>query len=268
MMRWLRNWLIDPTVESYDVDSPEFSLAHRQVVLRKLILRKVFESYYQECHQRDLQYFADCQGGERLEIGSGAGIIREVYPEVITSDMKVLPFIDLVLDAEALPFADNSLRALYAINVFHHFPNPRAFFREILRVLRPGGGVVLIEPFYGPVASWVFKNLHKSEGFETDVPSWEASTSTGPFSNANQALSYVIFKRDRNQFDREFPQLELVFERPHTHVWYIASGGVNFRQLLPDSLTPVAKFADRILSPLNPWIAIQHTLVLRKKHTR
>lgn len=266
-MRWLRNWLIDPTVASYDVDSPEFSLAHRQLVLRKFILRKLFESLYQECHTRDLQYFHDCQGGERLEIGSGAGIISEVYPDVITSDMKVLPFIDLVLDAEELPFSDNSLRAIYAINVFHHFPNPRDFFREILRVLRPGGGVVLIEPFYGPIASLVFKNLHKSEGFEPDVPSWEASISTGPFSNANQALSYVVFKRDRAEFDREFPQLEMVFDRPHTHVWYVVSGGVNFRQLLPDMLTPLARFSEHVLSPFNRWIALQHTIVLRKKPT-
>ena len=117
-----------------------------------------------------LKYFDDCQGGARLEIGSGTGVISEVFPDVITSDMKLLPFIDLVLDAEELPFADNSLRAVFAINVFHHLPNPRAFFAEMLRVLRPGGGVVLIEPFYGPIASWVFKGLHQSEAFEPDVP--------------------------------------------------------------------------------------------------
>jgi len=56
----------------------------------------------------DLRYFRDCPG-RRLEIGSGAGIIREVYPNVITSDLKVLPFVDIVLSAERLPFADNSL---------------------------------------------------------------------------------------------------------------------------------------------------------------
>lgn len=98
-MGWFRNWLIDPTVEAHDVDSPEFSLAHRLIVQRKLILRKLFESFYQECRAMDLQYFDHCQGGGRLELGSGAGIISEVYPDVITSDMKVLPFIDLVLDA-------------------------------------------------------------------------------------------------------------------------------------------------------------------------
>ena len=264
MMMRLRDWLIDPTVESHDVDSPAFSIAHRQVVQRKIILRRLFESFYNECRAMDLQYFADCPGG-RLEIGSGAGIINEVYPDVITSDIKLLPFIDVVVSADHLPFPDNSLRAIYAINVFHHLPKPRRFFTEILRVVHPGGGVVLIEPFYGLVAGWVFKNLHKSEGFEPEAVSWESSGNTGPFSNANQALSYMVFKRDRTQFDFEFPQLDLVFNRPHTHLWYVFSGGVNFRQLLPDSFTPMVKFAERILSPFNRWIALQHTIVLRKE---
>jgi SAM-dependent methyltransferase len=173
--------------------------------------------------------------------------------------------VDIVLSADRLPFADNSLRAIYGINVFHHLSRPREFFREILRVVNPGGGVVLIEPFYGLVASWVFKNLHKSEGFEPEASDWDSPIETGPFSKANQALSYIVFKRDLSQFKKEFPELEVVFMRPHTQLWYILSGGVNFRQLLPDRLTSVARLSEQMLSPLNHWIALQQTIVLRKK---
>ena len=264
MMRMLRDWLIDPSVESLDVDGPGFSIAHRRVVQRKIMLRRLFESFYHRCRDIDLRYFGDCPG-VRLEIGSGAGIMKDVFADVITSDIKHLPFIDIVLSAERLPFRNNSLRAIYGINVFHHLPRPRAFFEEVIRVLHPGGGVVLVEPFYGPLATWVFRNLHKSEGFDPEAPSWESSDEMGPFSKANQALSYVIFKRDRDSLDREFPQLDVVLKGPHTHVWYVTSGGVNFRQLLPDSFTPLVKFTERILSPFNRWIALQHTIVLRKK---
>ncbi len=263
MITKFRDWLIDPTVRPHDVDSPAFSLAHRQIVQRKVILRRLFEAFYQECRGMDLRYFEDCPGA-RLEIGSGGGIINEIYPDVVTSDIKPLPFIDIVLSAENLPFANNSLRAIYAINVFHHLLGPRDFFREILRVVHPGGGVVFIEPFYGPLAAWVFKRLHNSETFEPDAPGWESSTRKGPFSGANQALSYVVFTRDRSQFVQEFPQLKLVFHRPHTQLSYLLSGGVNFRQLLPDRLTPLVKIADQVLSPLNRWVALQQTIVLRK----
>jgi SAM-dependent methyltransferase len=262
MIQRIRDWLIDPDVESHDVDSAAFSLAHRRLVMRKAILRQLFEKFYHDVRAADLAYFTNCPG-KRLEIGSGAGILSEVYPDVITSDLKVLPFIDIVMSADALPFLDNSLRAVYAINVFHHLPNPRKFFREILRTVHPGGGVVLIEPFYGPFASWMFKRLHKSEGFEPEAASWESET--GAFSNANQALSYVVFKRDRAQFLSEFPEFEIVSQQPHTHFWYLVSGGVNFRQLVPDGLTSAVKATERLLSPLDRWIALQQTIVLRKK---
>jgi len=264
MLMRLRDWLVDPTVASCDVDSQEFSLAHREVVNRKPMLRQLFERFYRECRSLDSLFFEDCPG-VRLEIGSGAGILREIYSDVITSDIKFLPFVDVVLSAERLPLADNSVRAIYGVNAFHHLRSPRTFFREILRVLHPGGGVVLIEPFYGPVARWVFPRLHASETFEPEAVRWEASDGRGPFSNANQALSYVVFERDRALFDSEFPQLELVFNRPHTHLLYVFSGGVNFKQLVPDSLTPVVKFAERILSPFNRWLALQQTIVVRKR---
>src|SRR6266850_8208236 len=99
MIGSIRNWLIDSTVAPYDVDSPAFSIAHRQVVMRKRILRGLFENFYRECGAMDSRYFQDCPG-QRLEIGSGAGIINEIYPKIITSDVKVLPFVDVVLSAD------------------------------------------------------------------------------------------------------------------------------------------------------------------------
>ena len=53
-------------------------------------------------------------------------------------------------------------------------------------------------------------------------------------------------------------------EYPHTHVWYLASGGVNFRQLVPDGWLSLLKGTERVLSPFDRWIALQHTIVLRK----
>jgi SAM-dependent methyltransferase len=260
----VRRWLIDPGVRGQDVDGVDVSLAHRQGLQRKVILRELFESFYRECRSMDLRHF-DGTPGRRLEIGSGAGTIKGVYADVITSDVKRLPFVDLVMRGEAMPFPANSLRAIYAINVFHHVPDPRRFFREVLRVLHPGGGVVFIEPFHGPLARWVFRRLHASEGFDVDAPGWEAGGPTGAMSNANQALSYVVFTRDRRIFEQEFPHLEVVADRPHTHLWYVASGGVNFRQLLPRGAIPLIRLVERLLAPFNPWIALQHTVVVRKR---
>lgn len=264
MITALRNWLTEPLVRRLDPDSADFTVAHREVLRSKPMLRRLFERFYRDCRRLDAQYFGNCPG-LRMEIGGGSSFFKELYPDVITSDIKPLPFVDLAASAESLPVHPGSVRALYAINVFHHLPQPQAFFQELLRVLHPGGGVVMIEPYYGPFARVLFKNLHASEGFDMTVAGWDSTSSTGPMSSANQALSYVVFARDRAVFQREFPQLELVLDRPHTHLTYLLSGGVNFRQLVPSWAAPSVELAEQLLKPLNPLLAIQHSIVLRKR---
>ena len=229
--------------------------------MAKPMLRRLFLDFYRRCRDMDERYFT--APGLRVEIGSGSSFMADVFPDVITSDVKQLPFLDLVCRGEALPVRDGSVRALYAINVFHHLTSPRAFLRELLRVLPSGGGAVLIEPFHGPVARRLFTNLHASETFDPRAHEWETEGS-GPFSAANQALSYIVFTRDLATFRAEFPELSLVLDEPHTHLRYVLSGGVNFRQLVPDAMGPAVALLERALAPLAPILALQHTVVLRK----
>ena len=262
--RW-RDWLIDPRVRAVDPDSPEATLAHRRVVESKPMLRRLYAEFAHRCREMDGRYVT--AEGARLEIGSGASWLKQFDPQVISSDAKRLPFVDVVLDAQAMPLPDASLCAVYGINVFHHLPEPRDFLRELSRVLKPGGGLVLIEPYYGPVARRLYHRLHAFEGFDPAVASWEQPDTRGPAAGANQALSFVVFKRDRAAFAREFPDLELMVDQPHTHLLYLLSGGVHFRQLAPDGLTPLLVWAEQRLAPLNSWIALQHTIVLRKRRS-
>lgn len=45
----------------------------------------------------------------------------------------------IVLDANQLPFADNSLPFVFCYQTLHHFPDPKPVLMEIHRVLSPGG---------------------------------------------------------------------------------------------------------------------------------
>src|SRR5512141_3304034 len=123
MIAALRSWLTEPTTRQLDPDSPEFTAANRDVLRNKPMLRRLFERFYRDCRRLDTQYFGDCPG-LRIEIGSGSSFFKEVYPDVITSDIKPLPFVDLTARAESLPVSPGSVRVLYAINVFHHLPDP------------------------------------------------------------------------------------------------------------------------------------------------
>lgn len=66
---------------------------------------------------------------------------QDVYlPDTSQLDAFVLA------SSEALPFADNCLDLVLAYNVIEHLPDPPAAFREVARVLRPGGVFVLKTP--------------------------------------------------------------------------------------------------------------------------
>ncbi len=46
-------------------------------------------------------------------------------------------------DMRALPFPDDSFDLVTSIFAFHHLPNPRAALREMRRVLKPGGALIV-----------------------------------------------------------------------------------------------------------------------------
>jgi len=48
-------------------------------------------------------------------------------------------------DSERLPFADNNFDAVTCSHSFHHYPHQASVLREVHRVLRPGGRLLLID---------------------------------------------------------------------------------------------------------------------------
>jgi hypothetical protein len=130
--------------------------------------------------------------------------------------------------------------------------------------VKPGGGIILIEPYHGLFASFLFKRLFRTEGFDKSMPGWNVPMD-GPMNGANQALSYVVFDRDWALFAKRYPQLEIVHQAPLTnYVRYLVSGGLNFRQLAPNFLIPVLKLVEALLSPLRRHLALHHVIVVRR----
>jgi hypothetical protein len=83
---------------------------------------------------------------------------------------------------------------------------------------------------------------------------------------ANQALSYIVFERDRDEFNRLFPNLEIVHQETcGNYLIYLFSGGLNFRQLWPKWAAPMLSLIQQGLSPLNRWLALHHVLVIRRR---
>jgi SAM-dependent methyltransferase len=104
-------------------------------------------------------------GGVAIDIGCGTGralpalrqavgpdgavIAADLTPEMLDQARPVSQAADAALvlaDARRLPFADASADALFAAGLVNHLPDTEAGLRELARVTRPGGLLVLFHP--------------------------------------------------------------------------------------------------------------------------
>ena len=261
-MGHLLNLLREPGADALDVDSGARLACHKAVFDRKRMIREVFGEFHALFRRLENRYLDG--KGIAIELGAGVAPMRDTYSDVLSTDIVHHPHLDFVMDAQSMALATESVRVVYAQNSFHHFPHPERFLSELERVLAPGGGAIILEPYYGPVATLVYRRLFRTEGFEKEFPEWE-TPSSGPMNGANQALSYIVFVRDRARLEARFPSLRLVYREPvGNYLRYLTSGGLNFRQLVPDFASDLLRAIEWVVSPCNRWLALHHVVVLKK----
>lgn len=254
----LKRLLEHPLTRGMAPDDPRTTLLRRQIIASKPFLRRLYGEWYAALGR------AVPEGpGKVLELGAGAGFLKQVVPGALASELFLTPGIDVVLDAQRLPMKDASLKALLMVDVFHHLPDAALFLAEAVRCLRPGGQLAMVEPWVTPWSRFVYGRLHP-EPFEPEAPQW-AFPSTGPLSGANSALPWMVFERDRAQFEARFPELEIVSLELGYPISYLTSGGVSMRSLTPDWSYAFWRAAERGLSPWARRLALFACIVVRRR---
>ncbi len=254
----LRHWLAHPLTRGLALDDPQTTGRRRAVIRAKPLLRRVYDEWY-----ASLATAVPAGAAPVLELGSGGGFIAEWIPAAITSDVLPVPGIRIVADARALPFARASLRGIVMTDVLHHIPDVRRFLREAARVVHPGGVVAMIEPWLSRWSRLVYGRLHH-EPCRPDAASWEFASS-GPLSDANLALPWMLFVRDRAQFEREFPGWRIARVAPMSGLRYLLSGGVSLRDLVPAATIGAWSRVDRILDRWPSTWAMFALIVLERR---
>jgi SAM-dependent methyltransferase len=241
------------------LDAPATTAARRDIIARKRLLHAFYDTAYEWFSSRS----TTLPTGRKIELGSGAGHIKETMPDVQTSDIMPLPFVDMVVDATAQPFGDGTLSAIYMIDTLHHIPDVSRFLSEAERTLAPGGRIIMQEPANSTFGRFIYRNFHH-EAFEPSATRW-SFPSTGPLSSANGALPWIVFERDRAVFKQRHPTLRLV-ELEYCHpLLYLASGGFSARQMLPDCATKPLLALEKLLRPLNRRIGMFVRIVVEKQ---
>ncbi len=150
-------------------------LAQRLNALRK---RSPLSPYWLERRwlRRAMEGLAQHAAGEMLDVGCGERPYAEFFkpkirrywgleyppvadnlnPDVWNRPEMLRTVVDVWGDAQRLPFASGRFDTVLAAEMLEHIPDPDSCVREIARVLRPGGRLLLTVPLIAPLHQWPF----------------------------------------------------------------------------------------------------------------
>ncbi|MBI5815598.1 MAG: class I SAM-dependent methyltransferase [Nitrospinae bacterium] len=224
-----------------DFDGEAAAALERKIYEKKPILKTLYDEY---CRPLEESAARARPGARMLEIGSGTSPLKKRIPSVMTSDVAPLPWLDMNCSAYALPFGDASIERIFSLFVIHHLGRFEDFLNEARRVLKPGGELVIVDPAITPFSRLYYK-IHVDK-MDLDVREW-GFEGDGRLSDSNIALAWIAFFRDRERFQRLYPEFEIEKVEYSTCLSFLLTGGFRIRQLLPD-------FAIEALFAAENWI--------------
>ena len=201
--------------------------SYREIWDRKPVLRAIYGDIYR-------RMLVHVVAGRILEVGGGSGNFKLFAPDTISSDILPAPWLDLVCDAQQLPFADASFGNIVMVDVLHHIASPLRFLKEATRVLRPGGRLICCEPAITPLSGLFYRRFH-DEPVDMSVDPLKADDAAGPKDpyNSNQAIPTLLAGRFREACRRAAPGLELDRVDYFSFLAYPLSGGFREWSLIP-----------------------------------
>lgn len=238
-------------------DEAEMMIFERKMMGAKPILQVLWHRWYKEIEP----YMS--KNGLNVEVGAGSGYAGTYFKNLIQTDVVLTPHINICIDALGSPFKDSTLDSIVMIGVLHHLKNVAKFFDEAKRVLKPGGKIIMVEPYISLLSYPVWKLLHY-EG--CDLGTLSCSSDEYARIDANLAIPTILFSKKKKEFLEEHPDLKIIHESYHTAFHFFAAGGVSYPSLVPNFLVPVLVKVEDILKPLQKWLGSFMTVIIQKNY--
>jgi SAM-dependent methyltransferase len=141
----------------------------------------------------------DVAGASVLDVGCGDRPYDSLFPGAVGFDVPGNPHADLHGSLERIPVGDASFDVVLCLQVLEHVPDPAAAIRELRRVVRPGGRVLLsthgIYPFHpNPDDLWRWTHQGLERLFLANGP-WTSVTvrpGAGTVSTVAMLVAHVL----------------------------------------------------------------------------
>ena len=208
-----------------------------------------------------------------IEVGSGAGFTKDFiknknFKLTDLGDDEHLDFKNI--DAQNTGFNDECFNYVIASNMIHHIPYPMKFFKEMNRILKKNGKLIIFES-HCSIIFQLATAIMKHEGFDFTLNVWDEKNPKSDEDNAwhgNIAVPHLIFDDEvgfRNNLGDIF---KIEYDKFTECFIFLNSGGVTSKT----KCIPMNKFflnildtIDNVLVKLFPSIfCMGRRIVLRK----
>jgi len=209
-----------------------------------------------------------------IEVGSGAGFAKYFIKNknFKLTDMSSNSHLDYNnVDAQNTNFKDSSFDYVIASNMLHHVPYPIKFFKEMSRILKKKGRLIIFEP-YSSVLLQLTTLVMRHEGFDFTIDVWDEKKPKSDEKDVwagNIAVPNLIFD-DKKKFEEKLGKYFLInYEELTECLIFLNSGGVTSKTFyipMNSFFMSILDTIDKILVKISPKLfCLGRRVVLIKK---
>tara|TARA_E500000178_G_scaffold296104_1_gene302182 strand:- start:4729 stop:5535 length:807 start_codon:yes stop_codon:yes gene_type:complete len=190
-----------------------------------------------------------------IEVGSGAGFSKDFIANknLKLTDLGNDDHLDFKnIDAQNTKFEDESFDYVIASNMIHHIPFPIKFFKEMNRILKKGGKLLVFES-YCSIIFQLATIIMKHEGFDFTLDVWDEKEPKSDEKNAwhgNIAVPHLIFDNKEKFNENLGKYFRIEHEKLTECLIFLNSGGVTSKT----KCIPMNNFFLNILNTIDKFL--------------